>query len=366
MNKNGSVTNLQLGSLAFTFVFSTAIAFIISPLAEKTSTTGWWCILFGGVMGLALVSFGARYAMHQPSEYAGVHGKKVVGKAVHTVILLLISFFLLHLASFILREFTDFFVLTYLRETPPIAVSVLVMGAVVALTQSGIPAVFRFAQGTFLFIGLFFLVKPLFFLNNLHAPIWHELIRIRDWKMLWTQSFCIIPWFGELILFLFIMPHFASPKRIRKALWWGALAGMYIFIAEYVLIIVFFGPNLAATLVYPALEVAGFIHLGDFVHDMDAIIVTIWFTAFFIKLSILFAVGTLVASQALALKNYKFITAPIAAFVVLLSVHQAKNPADLSDFFDRCWATYALTIELLPFLYPLVTWMRRRIGKPVV
>lgn len=366
MNKPGPITNLQVAALTFTFIFSSTIAFLVSPLAEQASTTGAWCILVGGVIGFMVVALALRLFARQPTSYVGENGKSIVGKVPHVVILLLISFFLIHLTAFILREFTDFFVLTYLRETPSVAVCILVMVAVAALTQAGIPAVFRFAQGTFLFIGAFFVLKPLFFISELKAPIWHELIRVGDWRALWTQSYCIVPWMGELVLFVFIIPQFSNPGRVSKALWRGGLAGLYILLAEYVLIMLFFGPKLAGALVYPALELAGFIHLGDFIHNMDAFVVSIWFTALFIKLSILFASGTFIASQALGLRDYKTITLPLAALVVLESVHQARNPADLADFFKSCWPTFALSIELLPFLYPLVGWARHRFGKSSV
>lgn len=366
MNESNKISNVQIASLVFTFVFATTLAFLISPLAEAASLDGVWCILGGGALGIAIAFAALRYAKRQQQAYLGERGAKVIGRVAHTAIMLLLAFFYLHLTAFILREFSDFFVLTYLRETPPFAISSLVMLAAMALTQAGVSAVFRFAQGTFLFIGLFFLVKPLFFVADMNSPIWHEFLRVHDWRTLWRQAYCILPWFGELILLMFFVPQLANPKRTGRALWWGAIAGTYILIAEYLLIMLFFGPKLGATLIYPALELAGFVHLGDFIHNMDAVIVSIWFTAFFIKLSILFAVGAFVSSQALALKDYKPIAVPLAALVVLLSVHQARNPSDMADFFASSWPTYALCFELLPFVYPAADWIRGKIGKPAV
>ena len=366
MNKTRTITSLQAGALVFTFVFSTTIAFLAGPLAEQASTTGGWCILLGGTIGIALVTLALRIFEGNRTAYLGERGEEIVGKGLHCTILLLIAFFLIHLTAFILREFTDFFVLAYLRETPPAAVSILVMTAAAALTQAGLSAVFRFAQGTFLFIGLFFLVKPLFFIPSLDLPIWHEIFHVHDWRTLWTQSYSIVPWFGELVLLIFFIPHFSSPRGVRKSVWWGGMAGMYILLAEYMLILLFFGPKLGGALMYPALELAGFIHLGDFVHNMDALVVSIWFTAFFIKLSVLFTAGTFVASRMLGIQEYKNITLPLAALVVLESVYQARNPAELTSFFRSSWATYALFIELLPFIYPSVAWAKRRFGKRLV
>ncbi|NQX63840.1 GerAB/ArcD/ProY family transporter [Paenibacillus qinlingensis] len=360
MKQQGTVTGLQLGAMTFVFVFSTTIAFLISPLAGAVSFDGGLCIILASVVGTALATLSLRFALRQPSNYLGEYGSTIINKYLHKGILFLFSFFYLHLAAYILREFTDFFIPTYLRETPPAAVAVLVMGAVASLTQSGVSTVFRFTQGCFLFIGVLFAFKPLFFLTAMDTPMWYEFTRIHDWKALWAQTYAIIPWYGELIMFSYLVPELNTKQKTRRIVWIGSLVGTYILLVEFLLMMFFFGPKLAATLVYPALELTGFLHLGDFLRNTDALIVSIWFTGYFIKLSIIFTIGTLLCSQALSLRNYKPITFSLAAIVVLMSLILAKNPVELAKYFDSSWATFALFIEGLFFVYPLVFWIKSR------
>jgi spore germination protein KB len=360
VKQQGTVTGLQFGALTFVFIFSTTIAFLISPLAGAASFDGGLCILLASIVGTALTTLSLRFVLRQPASYLGEYGGTIINKYLHKGILCLVSFFFLHLASYILREFTDFFIPTYLRETPPVAVAILVMTAVASLTQSGVSTVFRFAQGCFLVIGALFLVKPLFFLSALDSPMWFEFVRIHDWKALWAQTYTIIPWYGELMMYAYIAPQFNAKQITRKVVWISAMAGTYILIVEFLLIMFFFGPKLAAALIYPALELTGFIHLGDFLRNTDALIVSIWFTGYFIKLSIIFTIGTLLCSQALSLSNYKPITFPLAAIVVSFSLVLAKNPVQLADYFNSSWATFALFVECLFFIYPLVFWIKSR------
>ncbi|WP_217593750.1 GerAB/ArcD/ProY family transporter [Cohnella sp. GbtcB17] len=355
MKNRGTITGLQIGALVFVYVFSTTIAFLLGPLARNTGFDGVYSIALAAVAGTALTAISLRYALRRPSAYVGIQGAKTVGKVGNIAILLLSAFFFLHLAAHILREFTDFFVPTYLRETPSVAVAVLVMSAAASMAQSGVPVSFRFAQGCFFVIGFLFFIKPLFFLPEMSTPMWHEFTRIHDWKALWNQTYALIPWYGELVLLAYIVPQFDARQKVRRALWIGSMAGTYILISEFLLMMVFLGPKLSGALMYPALELSGFLHLGDFVHNMDAIIVSIWFAGLFIKLAIAFAVGTLLTSQALGLKDYKPITFSVAAFVVALSVVLARYPSELAQYFDRSWATFALFVECLVFLYPLVS-----------
>ncbi|MDI4649842.1 GerAB/ArcD/ProY family transporter [Cohnella hashimotonis] len=358
MKNQGTITGLQIGALIFVYVFSTTIAFLLAPMAKNAPFDGVYGIVLAAVAGTALTAFSLRYALLRPSTYVGIEGAKVVGKVGHIAILLLSAFFFLHLSAHILREFTDFFVPTYLKETPSVAVAVLVMAAVASMAQSGVPVAFRFAQGCFFVIGFLFFIKPLFFIPEMSTPMWHEFTRIHDWKALWSQTYSLIPWYGELVLLAYIVPLFDGRQKVRKAVWIGSMAGTYIFVSEFLLMIVFFGPQLSGALMYPALELSGFLHLGDFVHNMDAIIVSIWFAGLFIKLGIVFAVGTLLVSQALGLSHYKPITFPLAAFVVALSVVLARYPAELARSFDRSWATFALFVECLVFLYPIISRLK--------
>ncbi|MGG1515371.1 GerAB/ArcD/ProY family transporter [Paenibacillus oryzisoli] len=358
MNNQGTVTSMQLGGLIFVFVFSTTIAFLLSPLAGIASFDGGLCMLLSAIGGTAITTLGMRFAMRLPTQYVGVYGGRLLPKFVHKAVLLLVAIFYLHLSAFILREFTDFFMPIYLRETPPVAVAILVMVPVVALTQSGVAFVFRFAQGCFLVIGGLFAFKPLFFVNAMDSPMWHEFIRIHDWKVIWQQTYTLIPWYGELIMLAYIAPQFNPVKNIRKIIWLGSMAGTYILIMEFLMMMFFFGPKLSAALVYPALELTGFMHLGDFLHNIDALIVSIWFTGFFIKLAIIFNLGTLIFSQALSLRNHKTITFPLAAMVISISLILAKNPIELSEDFNSSWSSYALCMEVLFFLYPLAAWVK--------
>ncbi|MNY35075.1 Spore germination protein [compost metagenome] len=161
-------------------------------------------------------------------------------------------------------------------------------------------------------------------------------------------------------MFSYIVPELNTKQNNRKIIWIASIAGTYILLVEFLLMMFFFGPKLSAALIYPALELTGFLHLGDFLRNTDALIVSIWFTGYFIKLSIIFTMGTLLFSQALSLSNYKPITFPLALIVVLLSSFIAKNPVELAVYFNSSWATFALCIESLIFIYPLVAWIKSR------
>ncbi|WP_164716738.1 GerAB/ArcD/ProY family transporter [Paenibacillus whitsoniae] len=363
MNNQGTITGMQLGGLIFVFVFSTTIAFLLSPLAGVASFDGSMCMLLAAIAGTALTTLGMRFAMRLPTQYVGIYGGTLLPRCVHKAVLMFVAIFYLHLSAFILREFTDFFMPIYLRETPPVAVAILVMLPIVALTQSGVSTVFRFAQGCFLVIGGLFMFKPLFFMNTMDSPMWYEFTRIHDWKIIWQQTYALIPWYGELIMFAYMAPQFNPDRNIRKIIWLGSMAGTYILIMEFLMMMFFFGPKLSAVLVYPALELTGFMHLGDFLHNIDALIVSIWFTGFFIKLAIIFNFGTLIFSQALSLRQHRTVTFPLAAAVISISLILAKNPIELSEDFNSSWASYALCTEVLFFLYPLAAWVRGKKGR---
>ncbi|MEF3305630.1 GerAB/ArcD/ProY family transporter [Paenibacillus sp. GYB003] len=356
----GRMTNLQLWSMLFPYVFATTIAFLIGPLAGHAGYSGWICIAAAAVVGIGLSSAALPFCLKRSNDYLGLYGHKYIGTLPHKILMLIFAFYFLHLAAYILREFVDFFSQVYLQETPPWAIAVFILFVAACLVQLGASGISRFAQGCFLLIGLMFLVKPLFFLEEYDGALVSALMRVGDIRTLWSETYNIVPWYGELFMLIFFVPELQKPQSARSILWFAALAGTYILLSEYILMIALFGPELSGALSYPALELAGFIRLGDFLQNLDPLIVSVWFMAYFIKLSLIFYAGVLTFSHACSIKEIRLFTMPLAAIVVGLSLILAKNSVELAYYFDRSWATFALLVECLPLVYPAAAWFRAR------
>lgn len=357
------VTKLQFGALFFTFVFSTPLAFMIGPLAHRTGYDGWMCILLGALAGTGLAAANVSFALKRPDDYIGLYGHQLMGRPMHTLLMLIFAAYCLHLDSYILREFLDFFSQTYLRETPEWAIALFLLIALISLTRIGGPAVFRFAQGCFWLIALLFLIKPLFFLRHLDSQALYAFLHVHEGGAIWPDTFRVIPWYGEMFVVMLFVPELMSPAATKRLLWLASLSGTYILVAEYILMILFFGPELSGILTYPALELASFIQLGDFLQNLDPLIVSIWFLAYFIKLAVLFYAGVLAFSHALSVREHRLLTMPLGVVVAAMALILARNPVELSEFFDRSWGSLALLVQLLPLLYPLAAWLRARRGR---
>ncbi|WP_158594159.1 GerAB/ArcD/ProY family transporter [Cohnella faecalis] len=284
----------------------------------------------------------------------------MLGKPTHFCIMLVFSFFFIHVVAYLLREFVDLFTLAYLIKTPSWAVASLLMFAVACISQIGAWGIFRFAQACFLLIGFMFLILPIYLHGELNPTVWHGIWRLSEGKAIWQMTYNITPWYGELFLLLFFIPELKRAASVRGTIWFASIAGTYILTSVFLLSLLVFGPNLAGGLTYPLLELTGFIRIGDFMQNLDPVIVTIWFTAFFIKLSILFYSGVLTFSHALAIKEHRIFSMPLAALTVVMSIVIAPNPVEMNRFFDRSWSTFALFVECLPFIYVLAAWLRKR------
>ncbi|OXM85136.1 GerAB/ArcD/ProY family transporter [Paenibacillus rigui] len=359
----GKITSLQFWSVYFVFIFATTIAFLIGSLGQNAQYDGWIVILSGAVTGTGLVSLFIAFARKRPGDYLGEYGREIIGKYPHLLIMLLFSLFNLHLSAYIIREFLDFFSQTYLRDTPQWAICLLFTFALFCLIQSGCSNLFRFAQGCFIFVGLLFLVKPLFFLESLDIEMLKAFITPHEAGIIWDETYLITPWYGEMIIIIFILPELEKPMKSIKMLWLASAAGTYILLSEYMIMIGFFGPELSGVLTYPALELARFISLGDFLQNLDPFIVSVWILALFVKLSVIFYTGVLTFSQAFAIGNYKLVSLPLTAAVVGLSMVMAHNPSELTAFFDQSWAAFAWIVECSPAVYVIVDYVKSRHAK---
>lgn len=359
----GKATNFQLWSVFFVFCFATTIAFLIGDLGRSAQYDGWLAIVLGALFGTSLTAILVGFARKRPQEYLGIYGNRIIGKYPHLAIMLLFSLFNLHLTSYIIREFVDFFSQTYLRDTPNWAISLLFTFALFTLVQTGCTGIFRFAQSFSLFVGLMFLVKPLFFLDTIDPHMLKAFLTLHDARTVWDSTYRIIPWYGEIAMIAFFLPELEKPLQSIKWLWVAVGSGTYILISEYVLMLGFFGPELSGVLSYPALELARFISIGDFLQNLDPFIVSVWILSLFIKLSIIFYTGILTFSQAFAVSSPKLISLPLTALVAAYSLAIAHNPVELASFFNQSWASFAWFIECLPVVYVIVDYIKLRRSK---
>jgi spore germination protein KB len=350
--------------LFFTLYFySTAVGFSFGPLTKLAHYDTWIVFMVSGLGGVMFAYFTIKLASRRPSEYFVHYGKEILPAWVHIPLMIILFFFFLHLGAYILREYEDFMVQKYLPTTPSAAVGII-LGLVIAITvRIGIETLFRTAQ------GLFFLIVTMALTTNIFIGkdfVWDRGIAFltnHGLQGMLKGSYSITPWFGEIILLIFFFPLISNHTKTLKSILWATVFSVFMLIINAVSLLLLFGPNLTSHLTYPVLEMVRLIRIADFIENLDPIIIAIWSTAVFLKVSILLYVSTIILSQLFRLKDYRPLSFSLMMVMFVMSLKMSESTAELNDFFETSWATFAFFVECIPILYLIVDTIKHLFQK---
>jgi spore germination protein KB len=354
------VTQLQLVLLFIIFHFSTTTGFLIQPLALLASYQGWLVLLLAGAGGLIIAYFSVSLAKQRGCEFIVHYGKQLIGRWPHLIMMIIFSFYCIHLASIVLREFTDFLIQMFLPTTPSWVVAGLFVAVISIAVRSGIEAIFRCATGFFLVIFSTATMIPFLVGKDVEYAQAIALITNLNMNTAWRETIPFIPWFGEMFLVLFIFPWLTQPEKTFRSLIWASIISVGSVDLFYILCLLLFGDRVSANLPYPVLEMIRFIRVGDFLENLDPIVVAIWMSSIFIKISFLLYISVLIVSQLFGLKDTRPFSFSFGMILLGLSMHIVKNIIELRHFITYVWPSFANLVECSPIIYWVVSIIKKR------
>ncbi|WMT42867.1 GerAB/ArcD/ProY family transporter [Paenibacillus sp. D2_2] len=81
------------------------------------------------------------------------------------------------------------------------------------------------------------------------------------------------------------MPYLKSPQKTYKNIISALLFSLVIILMHMFFVLLAFGPEITSNMAYPDLELTSFIESGSFLQTVDPILIILWLTGLFIKVS---------------------------------------------------------------------------------
>ncbi|AZU60070.1 hypothetical protein CHR53_01570 [Neobacillus mesonae] len=353
------ISQNQLILFIILFSFSTQVGFGASQLIYLSQYDSIIALCISGLAGIILAFFFIKLAKRRPNEFYVNYGKEILPSWIHIPFMVIFFVSFLQISALILREYEDFIVQTYLPRTPNWAVGFM-FGLVIAVTaRLGFENLFRIAQGLFYLcilanIGNLILIGRELQWNRLMAFITNH-----SGHGIFVGSYSIIPFFGEAMILLFIFPYLSQKHKTLKSIISGTIFSVLFIGVNIVWLILLFGPNLTSHLTYPMLEMIRYVRIADFIQNLDHLIISIWATTVFIKITVFFTTAVQILTHLLRLKDYRPLTFSLAAVMVALSVSMASGSAEVTSFYNQSWATFSYFLQGIPILYLLIDTVKQ-------
>lgn len=346
---SGEATLLMVG-----FILGSSILF--SP-GRQAGHMSWLAILLGGGASIILVLLFTTLMYRFPGKTLVEIADTVYGAVLGKLIGAAFIFYLVHLGSFVVRDYLDFLKTAILIETPISVILVVELIVCGYVSRCGVEVLGRCSQMlVILTLFLFFLVTILL-LNEFHLE--RLLPFYFSWKdmALATYSAMSFP-FGETVAFMMIMPFINQRRAMRKTFIVAVIIGVAVLVAAAIRTTIVMGRT-AQIFLYPNFYVAKLIDIGDLLSRMEILVSANFLFMGFLKISVLLYGASLGTAQIFRLSDYRPIVFPVGVLMFIVSIMNFQNFAETMEFVAVIYHLYALPFILgIPLLTLVVALIR--------
>lgn len=355
----------QLIRLCILYGISSIIAFLLNPLFQ-VGYTGWLCLLLIYIPILLVFYFPVRLLQKWPHCFLQ-EGGQIVSQPVHIFFLICFYVHITIITAINLILFIDFFGNIYLRETPfPILAAIICLATAIA-ASSGLKGIVYMSDGIWFLVTLSSLIfLPLMFKNINLSMIAALFTNLKLYPVLQGMYF-VSHWFTDLIIFLFLLHRFKEKEKFVRSL--SIVIGGILFFAliYWLFCLLLFGPYLGRQLRIPALELVRHMLVGQFVENLDPLIVSIWSSTLLIKLTLLLYIGTAITTAIIKKgKSYRRTVTYCYAFLIFITaILWGHRPIDLYYLVPTSFAFFFVIIKAIPLVYSAVYYIRSKMSGPL-
>lgn len=349
------LTDYQLYCILLILVTPVAYLELPKTLVHILFANSWLAVIAAAIPGLLLIQMYyyivARSELPFPlmlEEHLG----KVAGKLLG---LLYIPLFILA-CSYTLRLFIEFMKMNVLPATPiSVLIGVLLLVCWVAI-KVGLDATARVFE-IVIIIGLTFglIIVLLALANNFH-PERILPIGYLNYRSLGQGTLLVASVVGKLMPVLALAFFIDDKKRSLGIMRWVVFVFIPVITLNTMAIIITRGIMPSLSQAFPFFSMVRLARIGAFIQNLDILFIGIWILGIFGAVTIHWFMACYTTQQVFGLSNYRFVAAPTAMTIGILSIVISRNNLELVIWSQRIIPyVYSFFFILIPLLVFLVT-----------
>lgn len=352
------------------FMFSIAFylqasALLTAFLAGITKHEAWLPLLFGMVLCIPLIFLFRTLMVMFPDKNLLQVLDEVYGPVAGKILGISYVWFFTTLTALNVLDIGDFAKITVMTETPHMVLTLICMLVAVWAVRHGFKIVSRYSalftivEFTIVAVSLVLLINQMDFSNLLPVFTQPTIKYIQS-----THIITSIP-FGELVVFLMIMPcvQKLSPRKITKYWFVGVAMGMIVVFAVLVRDISILG-NAIHLFALPGLVTLRLVNLGEALSRVEIIFSIALIMLLFFKITVLCYVTTIAVAQVFRTTHYRHLALIVGILVIVYGSTLYSSSVEHSLFARTIepfiWLLFELLLPLLTFILAKV----RRLPKP--
>jgi spore germination protein KB len=361
MLEKGKISARQMGMIMFPVIVATGDLLVPAITAKHAEQDMWISPILGSITGFLVVFIVYQLNKSYPQQTIIQYSGQIIGKIPGKVIGLLFLLFLLHVNGLIIRQYGEFVVGNFLVNTPLHFIISTIMFICAFVVRAGLEVLARTAEVIVPLVILLWIIICALLIGEMDV---NHMFPIMDQGIMPALKGAITPmsWFTHFVLISFCLPFVTDRKKGMKSGMISVIVVMVILFMLNITTLLVFG-GLSATLTYPVMSAVRYISLADFLEHLESLIMALWVSSAFIKISAYYYALVLGTAQWLNLSDYRSIVFPLGLLLVLFSFWSLPNLQEMNHLF-RLVPFNNMTFEMvIPILLFLIHIIRRKRGE---
>jgi len=356
MKNSMRISGGQLFWIICMFNIGMAAFLMISPTVQRTQNDAWISLLLSGMLSLLATWIGIRLSRYYPHKTFTEYVVDITGTWTGKAIGLIYVVNWLVVTGMVLRQIADVLITLQFHKTPIwvflLSISLLV---VYSLQKGGIQSLGRCTE----IIGpLVVFIAILTFSFDLPNVDWNRLLPIyvnHSIPSLLNGAIPAASFLSQTSYVTMLFKFVQDPERhANKALWGSGVASFFIIISG-LFSIGTFGADLSSKMMNPIFEMATYISAGEFVQNIDSIVVIVWFFSAFIRVSLFMFLTIYGGATVLGIKNWKSVIGWGTGLSIMIAMIP-RNIIESSIVYPQKFVE-PLVLPILVFAIPSLIWL---------
>ncbi|MGI6406209.1 MAG: GerAB/ArcD/ProY family transporter [Syntrophaceticus sp.] len=354
--EKGRITSTGLIMLIFGFSIGTSV---LEPPGRIAGTDAWIAILIGIAESLLIAAVFLLLTKRFPGKTLVEISDIVYGPFLGKVISILFLWYLFHVGSLALGDYTDYFSALFLINTPPIVLLAAIALICISAAKKGIQVISRCGV-IIVFVELFMYFLTIFLLiGNFEIKNLQPVLTTPAAKLLWASHGAASFPFAETVAFLMVIPFLKNQRDAVPSTFTGIMLAGLVMASSAVMNTGVLGASEKAY-IYPSFHAITMINIGEIITRLEIVAPLFVLGMGFLKVTILLYGVSLGAAQICSLHSYRPLVVPMAVIMSILALYNFPNPAEFIRFVINAYPVYALPFQvIIPLLTLIISAIRK-------
>ncbi len=357
------ISSVQLFLLLVITEAATAFLYAPSSVIQMVGRDSWLTPLIATISGLVVALVCIALAKKFPQQVFAEYLPQILGKIPGKLLAGIYTAVFIHLTSVILNQSSSFVHVAFLRETPLVALEILIGLASLYGAYLGIEVIARQNELVWPVWVLSILIIILLVAESINPDNFRPFLEKGIMPVI-KGSALSSAFRGEIFLLLMLYPYLNKKEEVYKSAVYYLLTTAALLGTITAAIIGVFGDLIPVYMVYPAYDLARYISLARFLERIQILIVVMWMSGVIVKMAVFFHSAAIAAATTLGIRNYRVTLLPILAGTIIISRLFYSDHLSLINFLSKIFPYYGPAVELLiPALVLVIAVIFKKGGK---